>query len=48
MMVLVVSYPTVNQAITGGNASITGMETFDAADNLTYMGELTAFIHLMK
>ena len=34
----VVSYPTVNQAITGGNASITGMETFDAADNLaTYI-----------
>ena len=34
----VVSYPTVNQAITGGNASITDMETFDAADNLaTYI-----------
>ena len=34
----VVSYPTVNTAITGGSASITGMETYEAADNLaTYI-----------
>lgn len=34
----VVSYPTVNQTITGGNASITGMESAEAAENLaTYI-----------
>ena len=34
----VVSYPSVKSAITGGTASITGLDTFDEADNLaTYI-----------
>ncbi len=34
----VVSYPTVQSEITGGTASITGMESYEAADNLaTYI-----------